>query len=84
VAEGRARLGGLALRACAWALGGRCERADLRGAGRGRWHVSMVPRGRRRWGRVTVEADSVAEAVGRLVRATRGDDRRSPPSMGRW
>ena len=66
-----AKVGAAALRACVWALGGRCERAELAGAGRGRWHVTMVPRGRRRWRRVTIQAESVATTAGRLLRATR-------------
>ena len=72
MADGRrAKLGAAALRACVWALGGRCERAELAAVGRGHWHVTMVPRGRRRWRRVTVQAESVAGATWRLLRATR-------------
>jgi hypothetical protein len=67
----RAKAGARALRACVWALGGQCERAELAGTGRGHWHVTMVPRGRRRWRRVTIRAESVPAAAWRLLRATR-------------
>jgi hypothetical protein len=67
----RAKVGAVVLRAWVWALGGRGERVGLAGPGRGRWHVAMVPRGRRRWRRVTIQADSVAAAARRLLRATR-------------
>ena len=68
--ERRAKVGA-ALRACVCALGGRCERAELAPTGRGHWHGTMVPRGRRRWRRVTIQAESVATAARRLLRATR-------------
>ena len=67
----RAKMGAAALRACVWALGGRCERAELAIIGRGHWHVTMVARRRRRWRRVTIQAESVAAAAWRLLRATR-------------
>ncbi|HEX6739054.1 MAG TPA: hypothetical protein VF310_12315 [Vicinamibacteria bacterium] len=84
MADPRATLGGAVLRACVWALGGRCERAALAGAGRGRWHVAMVPRGRRRWRRVTIQAESVAAAARRLLRATRAAERQRPRQGGEW
>ncbi len=67
----RATAGAAVLRACAWALGGRCERVELAGPGPGHWHVTMVPRRRRRWRRVTIQAGSVAGVAWRLLRATR-------------
>jgi hypothetical protein len=84
MADPRATVGGAVLRAWVWALGGRCEGVALAGAGRGRWHVAMVPRGRRRWGRVTVEAESVAATARRLLRATREPQWQRPHRGGEW
>ncbi len=69
MADPRARVGRLVLRGCAWAVGGRAERAELLGGGRRHWHVSVVPRARRRWTRITLVADSVGAATGKLLRA---------------
>jgi hypothetical protein len=80
----RAKVGAAVLRAWVWALGGRCERAALVGPGRGRWHVAMVPRGRRRWGRVTLQAESVAATARRLLRATRENAWQRPHQGGKW
>jgi len=84
MADPRAAVGAAVLRGCVWALGGRCEGAALAGAGRGRWHVAMVPRGRRRWGRITIQAESVAAAARRLLRATGEAAWQGPHRGGEW
>ena len=84
MADPRTTPGGAVLRGCVWALGGRGEGAGLAGAGRGRWPVAMVPRGRRRWRRVTIQAESVAATARRLLRATRETQWQRPHRGGEW
>ena len=71
MADPRSAAGAAVLRGCAWALGGRCERAHLLRADRGRWQVMVVPRRRQRWTRITIYADSVPAAAWKLLHETR-------------